>query len=370
MSTAQVLQDLLDQSVSEDPAVHNGVLVVGTPDFAWAGATGLSDPDHNVSMLAKDQFQLASISKMFTAAALMTLAEEARIDLDTGIGSYLAPSLAQDLHVFEGHDYGANITPRQLLSHTSGLADFFGDGEPGADGVLPFVVEMRADPDRLWDPHDIVAWTKQNLQAHFQPGYGWHYSDTGLLLAGLIIEQVTGMTLHDFLRQRLFAPLDMAHTFLLFREPPRPSIDGRNVSRAYAGGAAYGETRSVTADWACGGLVSTAGDLTRFLRAFADDLIFRSPETKQQMLSWTSAGEPGVYYGLGVRRFDLGGLGLEGFGELWGHTGFIKSFMLYWPEESATICGTLNQASAQGAFSEHRPVAALVPAVLRELRNG
>ena len=90
------------------------------------------------------------------------------------------------------------------------------------------------------------------------------------------------------------------------------------MSRAHAGNVVYGENRSVTADWACGGLVSTAADLTQFLRAFVEDHIFRAPATKKQMLSWTSTGEPGVYYGLGVRRFDLSVFSLEGLGDLWG----------------------------------------------------
>ncbi len=72
---------------------------------------------------------------------------------------------------------------------------------------------------------------------------------------------------------------------------------------------------------------------------------------------------------IGVRRFDLEALGMPEFGELWDHTGFVKSFMLYRPEEDATIRGTLNQATARGVFSELRPVAALVPEVLRELHE-
>jgi CubicO group peptidase (beta-lactamase class C family) len=115
--------------------------------------------------------------------------------------------------------------------------------------------------------------------------------------------------------------------------------------------------------------VVTAADLARFMRAFADDRIFRDPGSRRQMLAWTGTGEPGVGYGLGVRHFSLADVGMPGFGELWGHTGFLKSFMLYSPELDAVICGTLNQSAATGAFSRLRPVAALVPAVLRDLRT-
>ena len=171
------------------------------------------------------------------------------------------------------------------------------------------------------------------------------------------------------MRERVLAPLSMAHSYMLFREPARPSLPGRGPSVAHAGAAPYGTQRSVSADWGGGGLVVTAADLARFMRAFAEDRIFRDPGPRRQMLTWTATGEPGVDYGLGVRRFALADLGMPGFGELFGHTGFLKSFMLYWPEGDAVICGTLNQSAAAGAFSRLRPVAALVPAVLRDLRT-
>ena len=78
----------------------------------------------------------------------------------------------------------------------------------------------------------------------------------------------------------------------------------------------------------------------------------------------------GVVYGLGVRGFDLGRLGFPDCGQLWGHTGFLKSFVFYWPDRDVTFCGTLNQSAAQGAFSSVRPVSALVPALVEVLARG
>lgn len=365
---ARRLQDLLDRTVGEK-AVPGVVVRVEAPGFTWQGASGMADPDRGVVMLPDDQFQAASITKMVTAATLMTLVEEDRIALDAGIGRYLSASVTSDLHDFGGRSYGSEITPRQLLSHTSGVADYFGDGEPAPGGALPFVAKMREDPDKLWEPLEILAWTKANLRPHFPPGAGWHYADTGFVLAGLIIESVSGKALHTAMRERIFGPLKMDHTYMLWREPARPSLEGRGPSRAFAGDLPYGDQRSVSADWAGGGLVTTAADLARFIRAFADDRLFRDRASKEQMLTWTPTGEPGVEYGLGVRRFVLEGLGMPGFGELWGHTGFLKSFMLYWPERDATICGTLNQSAAKGVFSTLRPLAAIVPAIMRELHG-
>jgi CubicO group peptidase (beta-lactamase class C family) len=368
-SLARRLQDLLDRTVRQHPVIRSGVMRIDAPHYTWQGASGVADPDRGVAMLPDDQFQAASITKMVTAATLMTLVEEGRIELDAGIGRYLTASVTSGLHDFEGHDYGPEITPRQLLGHTSGVADFFGDGEPGPGGALPFVAKMHEDPDKLWDPLEILAWTKAHLRPHFAPGDGWHYADTGFVLAGLIIEAVMEKALHTAMRERVFGPLDMDHTYMLFREPARPSLPARPPSLAYAGDYLYGSQRSVSADWAGGGLGTTAHDLARFIRAFAEDGLFRDPATREQMLTWTPTGEPGVYYGLGVRRFVPEELGMPELGEIWGHTGFLKSFMLYWPERDATICGTLNQSAAPGAFSQLRPVAALVPAAMHELRQ-
>jgi CubicO group peptidase (beta-lactamase class C family) len=368
-SLESLLRNRLERAVRDERAVHGGILRVETPGFAWQGAAGLADPAVGVELLPEDQFQAASITKMLTATTFMTLVEAGLADLDAAIGCYLPASLTDGLHDYQGRTYGAALTPRQLLSHTSGIADFFGDGAPGAGGALPFVAKMREDPDRLWDPRDILAWTRTNLRPHFAPGRGWHYADTGYVLAGLIIEAITGRPLHEAMRERILDPLGMDHSYMLFREPARPSRPGRGPSVAYAGDMPYGTQRSVSADWGGGGLVVTAADLVRFMRAFADDRIFRDPGSRRQMLAWTETGEPGVGYGLGVRHFSLADVGMPGFGELWGHTGFLKSFMLHFPELDAVICGTLNQSAAMGVFSRLRPVAALVPVVLRDLRT-
>ncbi len=366
---ARTMQKLLDRAVGEDPSVKNGVLSVDAPGrgFRWKGAGGLADPREGVEMLPDDRFRSASVGKMVLATTAMKLVEEGAFGLDEGIGHRLSPSVTDGLHVLGGRERGAEITPRQLLAHAGGLADYFSDGEPTPHGP-PFVGLMMAEPDRLWRPEEILAWAKRNLKARFAPGGGWHYSDTGYLVAGLLIEAVTGKELHEVYGERIFGPLGMEHTHMTFREAQRPSIPGRPESRAYSGGLDYTGARSVSADWAGGGLTTTVEDLQRFVRAFADDRIFRDPSTRREMLGWRPTGEKGVYYGLGVRRFAPGELGMPGYGEVWGHTGALGSFALYWPEEEAVLAGTLNQSDVGGAWSEARPVPALVPEVLRAIR--
>ncbi|NIA69141.1 beta-lactamase family protein [Pelagibius litoralis] len=362
--TARSLQALVDRTVGNDQSIPGVILRVETPDFTWEGAAGYCDPRRGFVLRVDDAFHAASITKMFTATLCLQLAEEGLVDLDTGIGHYLEETLTDGLHIHDGRDHGASLTLRQLLSHTSGIADFFGDGPPDPDGKPPFVAEMAADPHRLWDPRKVIAWFKPRMAPRFAPGTGWHYSDTGFLLAGLVIEAVTGEPLHHAYRRRIFEPLGMAHSYLLYREEPRPVTPERGPANPFVGDTDYGSLRSTSADWGSGGLVVTAGDLARFLRAFADSGIFQQTQSRVQMQSWHPTGEAGVDYGLGLRRFDLTALGLPGFGELWGHTGFLKSFALYWPQGDAVICGTMNQSQTTGVFSDRRPVSPLVPATL------
>lgn len=362
-------QLLLERTLRDEPGAPGALLRIETPEFTWSGAAGLCDPTIGLPLRPDDAFQIASITKMFTATLCIRLAEEELLDLDSGIGAYLPESVTRGLHVIDGHDFGPELTLRQLLSHTSGVADFFGDGTPGPDGNFPFVTEMKADPGRLWQPAEVVDWTKAHLDAHFIPGEGWHYADTGFLLAGLVIEAVTGLTLQEAYRRWIFAPLGMRQSYLLYRETPRPVESGRPASHPYSGATDYGSLRSTSADWGSGGLVSTTADLARFLRAFVEGDAFRDPWNRAQMMTWVRTGERGVSYGLGIRHFDLDKLGIAGGGELWGHTGFLKAFMLYWPAADAILCGTLNQSAASGVFSDLRPVTTLVRDILPLLRR-
>ena len=105
----------------------------------------------------------------------------------------------------------------------------------------------------------------------------------------------------------------------------------------------------MTADWAGGGLVSTAEDLNRFLRAFVANEIFEDPNTRDEMFEWVESG-PFHNYGFGISRvlFDESENPEQaGLGEIWGHAGSSYNFMFYWPREDVTMIGTLNQLNVE-----------------------
>jgi D-alanyl-D-alanine carboxypeptidase len=336
---------LLESAAASDTAIHNAVLLVDAPlrDLAWTGACGIADPSESLAMTGDDQFRIASLGKMMLATVVMSLVEAGSLSLDDSIYHHLPDSIMAGLHVLGGHDYSNEVTIRQLLGHTSGLADYVQDGDENSNGVPDFLELLIAEPGEFWAPEETIEYTKLHLRPLFAPGGGFHYSDTNYQLLGLILQNVTGSALNVLYRQMLFGPLGMDHAYMEYYDEPIPSIPGRGISHVYFGDLDYTGWTSNSADWAGGGIISNAEDLNRFLRAFADDAIFENPQTKDQMLDWLPTGETGLYYGLGTARINLSEFGMPDIGDIYGHEGFPQSFMFYWPREDVIIAGTLNQ---------------------------
>jgi CubicO group peptidase (beta-lactamase class C family) len=332
------LQALLDNLVDCEPGVRSGLLLVDGPAFHWKGASGVAFADSGLPILPDDQFNIDSITKMMTAAITMMLVEDGTLALEDRISAHIPGPLVKELHVYKGRSYGEEITVRQVLNHTSGIAD---------DWACPgFVDLIAADPGKRWSPEETVEYVKRNCEPCFEPGNGFHYSDTAYNLLGLVLERVTGRPLHELYREMLLDPLGMDHTYRPAYEPARPSIPGRPPAERYLDDMECGLWVSVmTADWAGGGLVSTIEDLNAFLRSFVRGDIFRDPLTKDTMLTWVRSG-PRNNYGLGVSRVLFSKFddpGVAALKEVWGHTGSSHNFMYYWPQEDVTIIGTLNQ---------------------------
>ncbi len=335
-SSSSLLQNTLEYLVSENFGHGGGIARIGKGrnQVLWESAVGQSkrggDP-----LQVQANFEIASTSKTFTAAAVLLMVEDGLLDLDAPIRQYLPLSKLHGLLVIQGHDYGPNLTLRQLLQHTSGLPDYWQDPPFVISNYNAFIVDYMAHPQRLWQPQEMLSYVP-NLDPIFIPNQGWHYGDSGFVLAGLIMERVDGKPLQDILRDRIFRPLGMQHTWLHWRDPT-PS--GLQQSHRYE--ALYDMTtkRQNSADWAGGGLVSTVEDLQIFIHALCTKRLFRYPQTLDVMTQWVSTDVNGVDYGLGLFRVNLG----FGMGEIWGHDGYGNSWMYYWPRYDISFTGTLNQ---------------------------
>jgi CubicO group peptidase (beta-lactamase class C family) len=330
-----VLQRLLDASIRRNGGRGGGVVRVESDarGVVWQGASG-----HRVDgepMAVSDTFEVASVTKTFTATCVLFLVEDGKLRLDQPMGDLLPPKMTKRLLVIGGHDYSPEITIEQLLAHKSGLPDYWTDPPLAEDGDNAFVHEFLADPDRLWEPQEILPFVRK-LTPIGSPGQRFHYCDTGYVLLGLVVERVTGMKLHEVMRQRIVDPLSMTDTYFSYYEPPPP---GERESHRFEGSLDLFGQRRQSAEWGAGGLVSSTRDLSRFIRALAEGKLFKSPDTLKAMTAWTPTGEKDVEYGLGLFRIALDG----GRGQLWGHDGHGNAFMYYWPEQGMALVGTLNQ---------------------------
>jgi CubicO group peptidase (beta-lactamase class C family) len=264
---AKQLQARLDSTVAQDHAIYNAVLLVEAPkkNFIFKGASGLANPNAGIEMQPADLFRTASIGNMACAALVMKLVEAGKFGLDDKISQYLPESITAGLHEYQGQSYGAQITIRQLMGHTSSLPDYFFDGDQNGNQLPDFIELMLAQPDKFWQPEETIAYAKAALSPFFPSGQGFHYSDTNYQLLGLIIQNVIGKALHEVYREHLFNPLGMNNTYVEYYETPRPAIPGRGLSHVYLGLLDYTDLRAISADWAGGGLASTTEDLNRFV---------------------------------------------------------------------------------------------------------
>ena len=286
----------------------------------------------------KNPFYVASIGKTFTATAIGLLKDNNQIAFEDPISKYLSEVILKDLHVFEGVDYTKDITIAHLLQHTSGLSDYFEDKT--VDGTPNMMEQLFINPTKTWTPLELIQFSKKNMKPLFAPGTSYHYTDTEYVLLGLIIEQVSGLELHEFIKKHIFQPLNMNHTYMNLRS--NPIQETAKMAEIYANAYNISSFNSLTADWAGGGLVSTTQDLIRFQEALFNGKLVKN-DTLQIMQQWTPETQ-GMYYGFGLRKIVFNELhpSLPKL-EVIGHSGSTSSYLFYCPSLDTYVSGTLNQ---------------------------
>jgi len=337
-------QDAMDTAVREDGAP--GVLgEAADGGGVWHGAAGVADRRTKRPRLPHDRFRIGSLTKPFVATVLLQLESERRLDLDDPVARWL-PGLVRG----NGYD-GRRITVRQLLGHTSGIHDFVTDSRFDRAYFGRGFLRHRYDPQR---PAGLVR-TALAHRPSFAPGTGFRYSNTNYVLAGMVIEKVTGRSYATEIRRRLIRPLGLRDTSLPGTSARMPGPHGRAYSRLPAGGGvgggvdmrtgragkgvgqaggagragdarlaagrAAGRAYDVTAldpsfAGASGEMVSSTGDLLRFFRALLSERLL-PPRQSAEMRSTVPAGG-GSRYGLGLteRRLSCGT-------RIWEHEGDI-----------------------------------------------
>lgn len=283
---------------------------------------GLADVELGVPMHPDHVLGTGSITKQFTAIAVLQLVAEGRLSLTEDVRRYLP----------EFPTHGRSITIEQLLTHTSGLAN----------------VVDREDFDQLarrdHTPAELLALTR-DMPLHFEPGQGFRYSDSGYFVLGAVIERISGSKYGDYLEQRLFRPLGMTDTWYGDDERVIPRrAQGYSVREGALVRASY---LSMTVPYAAGAVFSTVDDLLRW------DTALRAGEVVPRALlerAWAPVTLPdgtSTGYGFGWKLCTLAGFAtIE-------HGGFINGFLaslLHLPEADTTVIVlTNNDADAPDA---------------------
>jgi D-alanyl-D-alanine carboxypeptidase len=292
------------------PAALDQIHVAGVPGaFAevrnggavWRGASGVADLTTGRPVEPWFRQRAGSITKTFVATTLLQVVGERRLGLDDPIGRWL-PDLVPG-------DVGRQVTVRMLLNHTSGIGDF-------ATAIFRGVPDIERLRTVTFTPREL-AQIGLALPPTNAPGAAWSYSNTNYILAGLIIERVTGKDAATEIARRIIRPLGLAHTYFPGTDPV---IRGPH-SAAYVGslGAEDFNVYNMSWAWMAGALVSTTADLDRFFRALLGGRLLRPAQQAQMQttvpIDPTAPGARG--YGLGIYWINTS------CGKIWGHDGVV-----------------------------------------------
>jgi D-alanyl-D-alanine carboxypeptidase len=340
------LQTIIDKKVN-DKSVYSCVVSVLSDDgnLFWTGAGGIANPGQATPMTADTPYYIASITKLFTATVIMQLYEEGQLSLDDPMAKYLPSDLIEGIHIYKGVDYSKEITIRQLLSHTSGIADYYSQSpSPKKSKKKKNLFEEFLDhPEQKWSVDDTIAHARKNLEPNFTPGTKGKYSDTNFQLLGKIIESITKKSLAEVYKGYIFTPAGLDHTWLV-NYPQSKTSDYSNVipiADIYINDKIITGIRTNGTYWADGGIISTAGDCILFLKALREGQLIKS-ETLEMMHHWVKIDFP-LQYGFGTMCFELP---VNWIPLLWGHSGSSGSFLYYCEENHLYIAGTINQTSS------------------------
>lgn len=342
---SQKLQSLLDSQIGKG-GLRNIVAAVQSYDKSldFVGAAGVADPGSGAAMTSETPYFIASVTKMYTAAIIMQLHQEKRLDLEAPLTDYLPASLLDGIHIYKGADYGLQLRVYQLVNQTSGLADFETDKARGGKSVLD---ELTAGHDRFIDTVEALRITR-TLSPHFAPGTPGraYYSNLNYRLLGEIIEAITEQPMAVNFEQRICKPLGLQRTYLYDLTKPRP---GEPPASIYLSNAPVNVPKYLSSNISDGGLVSTASECMIFLRAFFEGRLFENAFL-ERMMTWNRIFFP-LRYGYGLMFFKLPRyFWITPLPEFVGHSGSTGSFAFVCPSRSLYLTGTLNLISPARPF--------------------
>lgn len=337
LSDAQIasrVQAVIDEVTTHPEFVGLSVAVARGDHMIVDRGYGIADLEWNAPVDASTIFRIGSMTKQFTAAAILKLAEQGKLGLDDPLSRY----------VTEFDTGGRVVTIRQMLNHTSGIPEY--TMQPGF--FAKFAPLNLSDGELL----QLVS----GKPFDFEPGAGWRYSNTNYYLLGMVVAKASGRPYAAFMQDEFFTPLGLAHTrygsetAIIPRRAQGYSFDPNTGS--HSNDAAI----SMNTPGAGGALVSSAGDLVRWQIALTNGRAIRPASFEQMIGSPVKTTRGDALYGLGVMIDRRDGR------RVIGHTGRINGFnsVLSWlPDSGLRVAVISNSEAMPSAIVERRIIAAL-----------
>ncbi|HKX98539.1 MAG TPA: serine hydrolase [Steroidobacteraceae bacterium] len=290
-------------------------------------AYGMADLEHGVPNRADTIFEAGSVSKQFTAAAVLLLARDGKLSLDDPVRR----------HIPELPDYAAPVTIRQMLQHTSGLRDW---------GSVAWIAGASRGTRAYTHAHVLDILSRQEA-LNFTPGTRWSYSNSGYNLSAILVSRVAGEPFAEFTRKRLFEPLGMTRTS--WRDDYTRIVKDRAIAYAETDGR-YAQDMPFENAHGNGGLLTTVGDLLRW------NMNFDSPKVGDaawaQLLHTSgvldTGRETGYAYGLALARY-------KGLAEVRhsGTTGGYRAYLARFPEQRVSVALLCNAGNSMPRQALH-----------------
>jgi D-alanyl-D-alanine carboxypeptidase len=317
----QKIDKLATDALTKSGVPSASVTVVTNGQIAYVQAYGVARMEPHISATPDMRYSIGSISKQFTAAAILLLQEQGKLSLDDKVGKFI-PELTR----------ANEVTIRQLLSHTSGYQDYWPQ-----DYVMPFMLQPVTS-QKILD-----QWARKTLD--FDPGTKWQYSNTNYVIAGVIVEKAARMPLLQFLREKVFTPLDMKSVMNIDQEKLEET-DPAGYMR-YALGPLHPAPKEGKG-WlfAAGELAMRARDLAKWDISIMDRKLMKPASYQQLGTEVQLANGLCTHYGLGV------GVGTQAGHRALSHGGEVSGFTaenIVFPDERVAVVVLTNQDAAGAA---------------------
>jgi CubicO group peptidase (beta-lactamase class C family) len=326
MVTDNSFQTVLDKTV-DNKKVFGASFAIKKDTMVWKGASG------NLSI---DQpYFIASTTKLFTTAIILKLRAEGKLSLDDKTSKYIDKSILSGLLIYKEKDYSQELTIKHLLSHTSGLPDYFQDKTANGKSLEDELVNGN---DQYWTFEQTIERTN-SIKPNFAPGTKGkaHYSDANFQLLGKIIENITHKSYNQNCKEIIIGPLALTKTYLY-----QDSAD-KTPKTLYYKRNELNIPQAMTSFGADGGMVSTSTDMLIFIEAFFTGNLFPN-EYINELQEWNNIFFP-MKSGIGIHLFKLPWI-FNPTGSMpyfIGHSGLSGALAYYSPKENIFVVGTVNQ---------------------------